>query len=171
MKRLVLLLLLVALVGSSSSAARIVPGACIGGIGLWDSSSQVVRQWGKPIRKVSNPPDVTWYYKSGSVLLTRWGYPPAPNKVIVLAVTTTDRKQRMRSGLGVGSSLSEVRSAYPGVKCPRQGLCELGYSGRPFGRAYPYVTLKNSRVTEVSVSLESSYDDGPLQAPDPRCHQ
>jgi hypothetical protein len=170
-KPLVPWLVLVALVGSASSAARIVPAACIGGIGLWDSSSQVLRQWGKPIRKVSSPPDVTWYYKSGSVLLTRWGYPPAPNRVIVLGISTTDRKQRMGSGLGVGSSMSEVRAAYPGVKCARQGACEVGFNGRSIGRANTYVILKNSRVTEVSISLDSSFDDGPLQAPDPRCRR
>lgn len=168
MKRLALLLVLVALVGSAPSAARIIPGACIGGIGLWDSSSQVLRQWGKPLRKVSDPYGVRWYYKSGSVLLNQWGYPPAPNKVIVLVITTTDPKQRMRSGLGVGSWVSEVRAAYPTAKCPRQGWCDISFRGN-IGRAYTSVRLKNGRVAEVSVSLDSSYDDGSLQAPDPRC--
>jgi hypothetical protein len=62
------------------------------------------------------------------------GYPPAPNKVIVLGISTTDRKQRMRSGREVGSWLSEVRAAYPGVKCARQGSCEVGFSDRSIGR-------------------------------------
>jgi hypothetical protein len=141
-----------------------VLNACIGGIGLWDSSSQVVRSWGKPIRKTTEAPDVRWHYRRGSVLLTRWGYQPAPNKVIVLAITTTDPRERTAAGIHVGSSSAALHAKYG---CPvRQGTCMTGDVG-----GWTEFTTRNRRVTRIVVTLDSSYDDFNLQQPDPRCRR
>ncbi len=149
-------------------SARLVPGACIGGIGLWDSSAQVVREWGKPIRKTTNRPEVWWHYRNGSVLVTRWGYKPTPSKIIVLSITTRDRGERTGSGIGVGSTLNAVRAAFPSLSCDSSPAhsCQAGRYGY-----YTTFSIKQGRVTEVGVTLDSGYDDGPLQAPDPRCRK
>jgi hypothetical protein len=163
MKRVAVAALLCFFLLPSSLSAHVVIDSCIGGVSLWDSSTQVLRQWGNPTRKVKRPPDVWWHYRKGSVLLTPWGR--SSHDWIVLAVTTTDPKQRTRAGIGVGSWLSEVRAAYGPWCFGRQGSCDIG-SGQ--GRD-TYLRFKRGRVVEVSVSLDSSYDDGARRAPDPRC--
>lgn len=165
MRRALAVLLFACLILPSSIAGRIVPDACIAGVGLWDSSAQVLRTWGKPIRKSKDPPGTRWHYRRGSVLLERWGKQPTPNKHIVLAVTTTDPRERTPRGIGVGSLYRQVRTAHPKAGCPRQGYCDIG----AVLWAFTTLKLKNGRVTEVAISLESSYDDGALQKPDPRC--
>jgi hypothetical protein len=153
------------LVLASSTSARVVVDACIGGIGLWDNSTRVLREWGEPVRKERVAPDTWWRYRNGSVLLTRWGREPAPNRIIVLAVTTTDPREKTPAGIGPGSKLAEVRAAYPRAACRARGPCDIG---KRRGR-FTTLQLRRGRVTKVTISLESSFDDGRLQAPDRRC--
>jgi hypothetical protein len=145
--------------------ASVIPGACIDGVGLWDSSTRVLREWGKPTRTKKTGPDILWVYPHGTVLLTRWGYEPSPNRLIVLVVSSTDPRQRTPAGIGVGSTKKALFAAMPNLRCIR------AYCGRydnRTGHSTDFL-LKNGRVVEISVSLDSGYDDGPLQAPDRRC--
>jgi hypothetical protein len=148
----------------SATSAHIVLDSCIGGIGLWDSGTQVLRQWGTPIKMTKRAPDVWWHYRKGSVLLTPWGRGTSPDNLIVLAVSTTDPRQRTPAGIGVGSWLSEVRTAY-GPWCTRQGSCDIG---KRENRSTSLL-FKKGRVVEVSISLYSDFDDGARKPPDPRC--
>jgi hypothetical protein len=153
-----------------SAGAHIVPGACIGGIGIWDSSTEVRRQWGPPIHRTWPQAGVRWHYRLSWVYMTRWGYEPDPTKVIVLGIKTTDPRERTRSGVGVGSSVSEVLAGV-GLLCPRNGQCDLPAGGSvriPDYRLTTF-TFRNGRVVSVAVWINSSYDDGGLQQPDPRC--
>ena len=163
MKRALITICLLALIVPSEIPARIVPDACIGRIGLWDSGAEVLRQLGKPIRKERRPPDTWWHYRTGSVLLTPWST-KSRTDLIVLAVSTRDRDERMPSGIGVGSSISEVRAA--GFKwCDRSGSCDVGQRDN----RSTTLRLRNGRVVEVSISLYSDYDDGSRRPPDRRC--
>jgi hypothetical protein len=153
------------LVLTHSSAARVVPDACIGGIGLWDNSVTVLEERGPPIRKRHVRPDVWWVYRQGSVLLTPWRASRDPRDLIVLVIRTRDRSERLPTGIGVGSWFSEVRARYP--QCPRHGSCDVGGS---IDRE-TVLELDRSRVSRVSVGLDSGFDDGPRQPPDPRCRR
>jgi hypothetical protein len=151
----------------ASPPATVVFNACVGGIGLWDSSARVLRSWGTPVRKVRMPPDVRWRYPKGSVLLTRWGYPPTPNKIIVLAITTTDPRHRTAAGIGVGSRPAALLAKH-GVRCPVvRGTCETSDGLL----RHTLITIANRRVAEITVTLNSGYDEGNLQQPDPRCRR
>ncbi len=72
----------------------------------------------------------------------------------VVEVTTTRSAERTASGVGVDSSESEVRRAYPSVVCgPFGGFprCRLG-SGKPGTRATDFM-LGHGRVLQLTVQL------------------
>jgi len=69
-------------------------------------------------------------------------------------ITTTRSTERTASGVGVDSSESSVRRAYPSVVCgPAGGFrrCRLG-SGKPGTRATDFM-LGHGRVLQVTVQL------------------
>lgn len=169
-KRLIVASLIVAalLVFPSAMSASIVIDGCIGRIGLWDHSTTVLREWGRPIRteKVGSDPSFTvWHYKKGLVLLAPWG-----KYRIVSAIETTDPQERTPAGIGVGSTHSEVVAAYGGRTCRRDlHWCKIG-NRHDLARSTA-LHLKRGRVATVRISLYSNYADVGPQAPDPRCRR
>lgn len=152
------------LVLTPSSVAKVVPDACIAGIGLWDNSATVLRQWGKPVSKLKDPPHVWWDYRQESVLLTPWHGSRKPKDMIVRVIRTQDPSERLPSGIGFGSSAQVARTRYP--HCSRQKpTCDIG---KTVGRDTT-LWFSNGRVSRVSMSLDSTFIDGPRQQPDPRC--
>ena len=151
----------------AAAFGRVIPNACIAGIGLWDSKERVAREWGLPVRMRAVGPDVVWDYPKGSVFLYRWHRAPTPNRWIVLGITTTDPRERLH-GIGVGSWRSEVHAASV-YGCPaRAEFCTL-VASRGESRTTD-VRLKGNRVVSLSVSLSSDFDDGgQLQYADRRC--
>jgi hypothetical protein len=72
----------------------------------------------------------------------------------VVEVTTTRSTERTASGIGVDSSESEVRRAFPSVSCgPFGGFrrCRLG-TGKPGTRATDFM-LGHGRVLQLTVQL------------------
>ena len=72
----------------------------------------------------------------------------------VAEVTTTRSTERTASGIGVDSSESDVRRAFPSVVCAASGgfrRCRLG-SGKPGTRATDFL-LGHGRVLQVTVQL------------------
>jgi len=88
--------------------------------------------------------------------------------VTVVALITTDPRERLPSGIGVGSWRRQVRDVYP--DCPREGSCDVSERGLAFSwLGFTTLFFKNGRVSEISIGLESSYYAGPRHAPDPHC--
>jgi hypothetical protein len=72
----------------------------------------------------------------------------------VVEVTTTRSTERTAGGLGVDSSESQVRRAYPGATCAPYSVyrrCRVG-SGRPGTRATDFI-IGRGRVLQVSILL------------------
>jgi hypothetical protein len=142
----------------------IVPDVCIGGIGIYDTSTRVLAQWGKPVRTTRTIGlDVRWHYKSGTVLLTSDHTAATATTLIVLGLTTRDPRERTRAGIGTGSTLRQIKAAYP------QALCGPGWCGiETHVNRETTLTLRRGRVVEVSVGLIST-DYNREGRPDPRC--
>ena len=131
---------------AAPAVARVIPNACIAGVGLWDSKERVAREWGLPSRRTPSGPDVIWHYPNRRVLLYRWRRPPAPTRWIVLVVTTTDPRDRLDAGIGVGSWRSEVRAVAEDGCPPRAEFCDVA-SSTGQSRATS-VRFRDNRVTE-----------------------
>jgi hypothetical protein len=154
------------LVLTPSSAAKVVPDACIAGIGLWDNSTTVLQRWGKPVSKLRDPPHVWWDYRHESVLLTPWHGSRKPKDMVVRVIRTNDPTERLPSGIGFGTPARVARVRYP--QCLR-GLptCDIGNAT---GR-HTTLWFSNGRVSRVSMSLDDRFTDGPRTRPDPRCRR
>ena len=74
------------------------------------------------------------------------------------------------AGLGVGTSAAKLDRVLPGNHCKvKNGSCGVGTLCGV--RRSTDFQIRNGRVSEVSISIESSYDDGSLQAPNPVCRR
>ena len=122
MRRLALAAALVALplaTEASASTSLIRPGVGIGPVRLGMSAAQVRRALGKPAY-------VRGTRAGFGRLAIEYGYWPvgytvhllrARGRTSVVAVETTLRSQRTRSGVGVGTSVRRVASALPAARC------------------------------------------------------
>ena len=169
LKRLIVASLIAAavLVFPSAMSASIVIDGCVGRIGLWDDSTTVLREWGRPIRttQVGTDPSFTvWHYKKGLVRLAPWG-----RYRIVSAIETTDSQERTPAGIGIRSVHSEVVTAYGGRTCPFRRHWRT--VGNPVNNRRTTLHLKRGRVAKVRISLYSNYVDVGPEVPDPRCRR
>ena len=130
---------LVAVVLAAAADATIKPARGMSGITLGMTPAQVAAKLGRPVGKGR----------------TRWYYPRVWvgfRSRRVVEVTTTRSTERLANGLGVDSSESEVRAAFPQARCTLAGTfrrCRLG-SGAPKTRVTDFM-IGHGRVVQVSV--------------------
>jgi len=115
--QIALLACLALLLAPASSRALIVPQRGIGGISLKMTRAQVVRAKGTPDaeRLVHNE-------LIGRQRMIRYGRTRAlfggfRRTATVVTINTRDPAERTRSGVGVGSTVSEVRRRVRGIRC------------------------------------------------------
>jgi hypothetical protein len=150
---------------TSAASASIVVGQSIDGVKLGETQAQVRAQLGKP--SYTDPPDSKgnsdWGYTKG--LLGRVGF---DSTLRVDAVWTASSKQQTSKGIHTaresgkktipGSSLSQVRKAYPNAKCVKgdtigfkwKFFCELKsrYLGRVVVTSFAFATT----LSEVQIN-------------------
>jgi hypothetical protein len=130
---------LAALVVAGAAGATIKPGRGMSGLVLGMTPAQVQAKLGRPIGKGAG----RWYYARVWV-----GF----RSRRVVELTTTRSSERLANGLGVDSSESQLRSAFPQIKCAAASpfrRCRLG-SGERGTRVTDFL-LGHGRVLQVTI--------------------
>ena len=74
----------------------------------------------------------------------------------VIRITTKDRRQRTRSGVGVGSTEAEVKNGVQGIHCKTESGSRHCFKGRfkPGRRVTDFsISLPDHKVTRVTVAI------------------
>ena len=142
--------LALALALPAGAGGAIVLQRAIGGVSLGMTEAQVRAKVGRPAS-----------VKRGSSEFGRWKELYYRDLVVVFqsgrkvtSVATTSRRERTRSGVGVGSTEAQLKSRIRGLRCRKAaGLrhCRLG-KARP-GQRYTDFTVRKGRVVRVVVGV------------------
>ncbi len=150
MRVLLLSVLVLSLALPAAVGATIVPQKGIGGVTIGMTQKQVRAKLGRPTRVERGSNDfgdyVTFHYPSYQV-----HFQGVSN---VTQIDTTTPKERTASGLGVGSTIAQVKAKLKGEHCegPRGGgHCYLG-KFLP-GAHITDFTFRNGRVWNVTVGI------------------
>ena len=118
-----LLALTLAVLLAPAAEARIVVQRSIAGVAIDMTRAEVLETKGDPTRRSTTGPSderyTVWEYGKALTVTFRHKGP------LVTGVMTTKPGQRTRSGLGVGSTLAQLRSGLRGEHCNDLG-CGLG---------------------------------------------
>jgi hypothetical protein len=136
--------------------ARIVPQQGIKGINLLMTRSQVVQKKGQP-----DSDHVVANEILGHVRVTRYGktkvtFNGVSNSSRVITVSTRDRRQRTKSGVGVGSTETAVKNKVQGIHCRTDAGSRHCFKGsfRPGKRVTDFsISTPGHRVTRVTVGI------------------
>lgn len=144
------------LAAAASAQATIIVGQSIDGVKLGESEAQVISTLGVPTYKMPG--------REGE---SSWGYPKTlegrigfDKQLQVDGMWTISRHQKTNKGIGPGSSLAQVKKAYPKVKCstgpfgPKSLICTLKskLGGRAVETAFPFYT-RAMGVREVDIGF------------------
>ena len=137
-----------ALMPSQDANARIVPGKGLAGLRLDMTKKEVRAKLGRPdeVRKKDVGYSLTVFVYRKQRL-----YVDFASRGRVLHLTSRSPRERTRDGLGVGSTLREVRAARPKIYCQVSdgvGFCSDTYRDTWIALTFKF---KNSRVTSTSV--------------------
>ena len=142
-------LALAALVLSATASAAIVQQCSIAGIKLGIGERAVKTKLGAPLR-----------VRSGSNLFGHWRELVYPLVTIAFqsgnkatSLSTRSALEKTTSGVGVGSTLAQVRARLRGEKCKREfGLFHCWIGRWLPGRVVTDINFKHSRVTRVTIA-------------------
>jgi hypothetical protein len=139
---------------AASAQAKIVVGQSIDGVKLGESEAQVMTTLGAPTYKTPEGAETSWGYPK--TLEGRVGFKAGQ----VVGLWTLSKHQKTSKGVGPGSSLAQVKRAYPKAKCsagpfgPKSLICVLKskYQGRAVETSLPFFT-RSAGVREVDIGF------------------
>jgi hypothetical protein len=133
---------LAALCLAGAAGATIKPARGMSRVELGMTAAQVQAKLGKPVARGG----FKWFYARVTVTFR--------NRRVVELMTTRST-ERFANGLGVDSSLAEIRAAFPKLKCapmpPFYTRCRLG-TGAPGSRNTDFILGTTHRVIYVIVT-------------------
>ena len=132
----------IATVGAASAFGRVVLGVSINGVRLGMSKAQVEKRLGPKSGGLPGTGIVSFKHDLYVVGFGTGG---------VYGLQTHDPSQKTSTGVGVGSTLAQVKKGIPGVKCsgPKtQTSCKV--PGGPSPMAF---LLANGRVNSINLGL------------------
>jgi hypothetical protein len=131
--------------------ALIQVDAGIAGARLGATRDQVRAALGKPIKIRTLKNDFGPYVEyrfSGGIRVTFQG------KTNVTAVTTTGKSDLTTSGIGVGSTESQVKAKIKGVKCEGVGTARSCHTGEfKAGKTVTDFRIENGNVSSVTIGI------------------
>ena len=136
-----------ALVFPAAAGARIVPQRGIAGATLDMNSAQLETRKGKPDRVQPRTSQIfgkyeTWFYGRTSIDIYN-------DSGKVFNISTTSKTEKTSTGVGVGSTVAQVKKGVKGVRCDKQHC----YVGRfnPGRKVTDFILSKTGRVSRVTV--------------------
>jgi len=147
-------LVLFVLALSASGSAAIVPQHSIAGVKLGLTRAQVEARLGTPIRVQSRKSksfgfswrDLVYSRVTVSVFLPS-------NGSKVFGLTTKSKLERTTTGVGVGSTLAQVKAGLSGETCRREyGIDHCWLGNWDAGRAITDFRLVSGRVSKITIS-------------------
>lgn len=131
---------------AAGAEARITVNRGIGDVGLGMTAAEVRRTLGRASLETVSGRSRNLVYRRRALVVTLVG-----GRVVIVA--TRSRRERTRSGVGVGSTRAVVRSRLRGERCGTKAgvaFCRVG-SVRP-GRRSTTFQLERGRVVTVTIA-------------------
>jgi len=153
--RLTLLVTGLALMLAPATEARIVPQRGIAGIALKMTRAQIVGTKGKPDGEHFIRNEIIGRQRMVRYGRTRAFFGGFSRRAGIVTVNTRDPRERTRSGVGVGSTVDEVRHGVRGIKCRREFGIHTCFKGRfrPGERVTVFDISRRGRVSLVLVGF------------------
>jgi hypothetical protein len=146
--------LAVALLTPAAAHASIVSQRSIAGVHLRMSEAGVRHVLGKPAKAETIPDEI-----QGHVRHLDYGktdvYLSVTADGTVYSITTTDRRQKTSTGVGVGSTERQVRRGVRGVRCEGSAalrLCTVG-TATPGRRVTQFIIGRTGKVRRVTLGF------------------
>jgi hypothetical protein len=141
-----------AVAGLITALATVVPQQGMLGVKLGASVSQVQQRLGRPDAFAFRPDPIIGRVRVWRYGRTRLTFDGDGRSARVISFTTTSRSQRLRNGVGVGSTRARVLAGVRGVRCRvESGLDHCWVGTFAPGRIVTDFPLRGGRVGSITV--------------------